>query len=131
MGEGPSDNTHRHSLEDKDDDDDEEGCDAEVWETLSRSFDQVQSVLDQNRLLIQQVNENQQSRIHDNLVKNVSLTREINGNICKVISMYSKLSADFVDIVRRRRAENDGDEKKKEESVDLNLPPSRWNDQFQ
>ncbi|KAJ9698680.1 hypothetical protein PVL29_007643 [Vitis rotundifolia] len=125
MGDGPGDNTHCRSLEDKDEEEEEEGCDAEAWETLSRSFDQVQSVLDQNRLLIQQVNENQQSRIHDNLVKNVSLIREINGNFCKVISIYSKLSADFVDIVRRRRAENDGDEKKKEESVDLNLPLSR------
>ncbi|KAG6792795.1 hypothetical protein POTOM_001954 [Populus tomentosa] len=62
----------------------EEECDVEAWDTLSKSFKQVQSVLDRNRDLIQQVNANHQSKIPDNLVKNVSLIREINGNISKV-----------------------------------------------
>ncbi|KAJ6964445.1 protein EARLY FLOWERING 4-like [Populus alba x Populus x berolinensis] len=61
----------------------EEECDVEAWDTLSKSFKQVQSVLDRNRDLIQQVNANHQSKIPDNLVKNVSLIREINGNISK------------------------------------------------
>lgn len=116
MGDASGEKTHRRSLRDQDKDDDED-CDADAWETLNRDFAQVQSVLDQNRLLIQQVNENHLSRIHDNTVNNVSLIREINSNICKVISTYSKLSADIIEIVRRRRSE-----KKKEDSVDLNLP---------
>ncbi|KAK9279275.1 hypothetical protein L1049_012954 [Liquidambar formosana] len=82
----------------------EEECDVEVWETLSRSFRQVQSVLDQNRALIQQVNENHQSKIHDNLVRNVALIREINGNIFKVTSIYSDLSVNFSNIVHKKRA---------------------------
>ncbi|KAG5248532.1 protein EARLY FLOWERING [Salix suchowensis] len=64
----------------------EEECDVEAWDTLSKSFKQVQSVLDdldRNRDLIQQVNSNHRSKIPDNLVKNVSLIREINGNISK------------------------------------------------
>ncbi|KAJ6948258.1 protein EARLY FLOWERING 4-like [Populus alba x Populus x berolinensis] len=61
----------------------DEECDVEAWDTLSKSFKQVQSVLDRNRDLIQQVNANHQSKIPDNLVKNVSLIREINGNISK------------------------------------------------
>ncbi|KAG6631232.1 uncharacterized protein LOC122291729 isoform X1 [Carya illinoinensis] len=85
-------------------DEDEEECDMEVWETLSQSFFQVQSALDQNRTLIQQVNENHQSRIPDNLAKNVELIREINCNISKVLSIYSDLSVNFSSIVRQRRA---------------------------
>ncbi|KAL7247311.1 hypothetical protein ACSBR2_002263 [Camellia fascicularis] len=93
-------------------DDDEfrgEECDNEAWDTLSKSFRQVQSVLDQNRALIQQVNENHQSKMPDNLVKNVALIREINGNISKVMSLYSDLSVDFSNIVQQRRAINNDD----------------------
>ncbi|THG08394.1 protein EARLY FLOWERING 4-like [Camellia sinensis] len=86
-----------------------EECDNEAWDRLSRSFRQVQSVLDRNRALIQQVNENHQSKMPDNLVKNVALIREINGNISKVMSLYSDLSVDFSNIVQQRRAINNDD----------------------
>ncbi|XP_054818345.1 protein ELF4-LIKE 1-like [Prosopis cineraria] len=64
---------------DDDDTADDEQCDAEVWDKLSLSFRQAQLVLDQNRVLIQQVNENHQSKIPDNLVKNVALIGQINA----------------------------------------------------
>ncbi|KAF5954300.1 hypothetical protein HYC85_007156 [Camellia sinensis] len=86
-----------------------EECDNEAWDRLSKSFRQVQSVLDRNRALIQQVNENHQSKMPDNLVKNVALIREINGNISKVMSLYSDLSVDFSNIVQQRRAINNDD----------------------
>jgi hypothetical protein len=70
----------------------------------------VQSVLDHNRDLIQQVNANHQSKIPDNLVKNVSLIREINGNISKVMSIYSDLSVNFSNIVQERRRVKNGGE---------------------
>ncbi|KAL8129955.1 hypothetical protein V2J09_019110 [Rumex salicifolius] len=79
----------------------DEDCDLEVWKTLSNSFNQVQSLLDQNNLLIQQVNENQQSKIPDNIAKNVALIREINANISKVVSLYSDLSADFSSMIHQ------------------------------
>ncbi|GKU93364.1 hypothetical protein SLEP1_g6962 [Rubroshorea leprosula] len=60
------------------------GGDGEAWSTLSKAFKQVQAVLDQNWDLIQKVNENHRSKIPDNLVKNVALIGEINGNISKV-----------------------------------------------
>ncbi|KAF8010612.1 hypothetical protein BT93_J1299 [Corymbia citriodora subsp. variegata] len=85
-----------------------EGCDAEVWEMLSASFLQVQSVLDRNRVLISQVNENHQSKVPDNLAKNVALIREINGNISKVQSIYSDLSVNFSGVVQQRRALRNG-----------------------
>ncbi|KAI5675000.1 hypothetical protein M9H77_05950 [Catharanthus roseus] len=85
-------------------DEDDEECDAEAWQTLSKSFKEVQSVLDQNRALIQQVNENHQSKIPDNMVKNVALIKEINGNISRVMGIYSDLSLNFTKIVQQRRA---------------------------
>lgn len=81
-----------------------EGCDAEAWEMLTASFKRVQSVLDRNRALISQVNENHQSKVPDNIAKNVALISEINGNISKVLSIYSDLSIDFSEVVHKRRA---------------------------
>ncbi|XP_022156910.1 protein EARLY FLOWERING 4-like [Momordica charantia] len=69
--------------------------DAEVWASFDQTFRQVQSVLDRNRVLIQQVNENHQSRVPSNMVDNVALIQELNGNISKVVSMYSDFSSDF------------------------------------
>ncbi|CAJ1860460.1 unnamed protein product [Sphenostylis stenocarpa] len=79
-----------------------EDGDPEVWATLNKGFRQVQSVLDRNRLLIQQVNENQQSRMHNNMVKNVSLIQELNGNISKVVSLYSDLNSNFTNVCQHR-----------------------------
>ncbi|KAK9913728.1 hypothetical protein M0R45_037537 [Rubus argutus] len=80
--------------------DDDEG---EVWVgNFNRSFRQVQALLDRNRALIQQVNENHQSRIPANMVKNVALIQEINGNISKVVSLYSDLSSDFSSVFHNK-----------------------------
>ncbi|KAM1115344.1 hypothetical protein TB2_038423 [Malus domestica] len=103
---------HRHksrkrrlsAAEERSNDELDQEVDVEVWEALSKSFMQVQSVLDQNRALIQQANDNHQSRAPDDLTRNVSLIREINSNISKVISIYSDLSANFSGIVHQHRA---------------------------
>ncbi|KAK9282891.1 hypothetical protein L1049_011116 [Liquidambar formosana] len=87
--------TYKEGDRGKGEDSEAEVGDREVWKTFSKSFRQVQSVLDRNRVLIQQVNENHQSKIPDNLVKNVALIQEINGNISKVVSLYSDLSSNF------------------------------------
>lgn len=76
---------------------------SEVWESFSKGFLEVQAVLEQNRVLIQQVNENHQSRIPDNLSKNVALIRQINCNISKVASMYSNLSSNFCSSLHQHR----------------------------
>ncbi|KAJ9128683.1 hypothetical protein P3X46_034611 [Hevea brasiliensis] len=95
---------HKHT---SDDDDDDEG-DSEVWATFNSTFRQVQSVLDRNRNLIQQVNENHQSRIPDNMVKNVALIQELNGNISKVVSLYSDLSSNFSATYQQRNGNGSG-----------------------
>ncbi|KAL9259152.1 EARLY FLOWERING 4-like protein [Drosera capensis] len=87
------------------------GSDPAVWSEFERSFSEVQTVLDRNRVLIQQVNENQRSRIADNLVKNVRLIQEINGNIGKVLGLYSDLSESFSGAVNQRRGGGGADSK--------------------
>lgn len=80
---------------------------VEAWKTLSEGFREVQLILDRNRVLIQQVNENHRSKIPDNMVKNVSLIRDINCNITRVTSLYSDLSVDFASRVHQRREINE------------------------
>ncbi|XP_057772480.1 protein EARLY FLOWERING 4-like [Salvia miltiorrhiza] len=91
------------AAEDEEEEDDD-FCDVETWETLSKSFRDVQSVLDRNRRLIQQVNDNHRSKMPHNLAKNVALICEINANMSKVVALYSSLSANLSAIVRQRRA---------------------------
>ncbi|XP_010106262.2 protein EARLY FLOWERING 4 [Morus notabilis] len=81
----------------------EEG-DTELWKGFDQSFRQVQTVLDRNRSLIQQVNENHQSRIPDNMAKNVALIQELNGNISKVVSLYSDLNSNFSTLFNNHRS---------------------------
>ncbi|KDP44774.1 hypothetical protein JCGZ_01274 [Jatropha curcas] len=88
-------------------DDDDEG-DPEVWSTFNSTFREVQSVLDRNRNLIQQVNENHQSRIPDNMAKNVALIQELNGNISKVVNLYSDLSSNFSTTYQQRSGSGSG-----------------------
>ncbi|KAL6131602.1 hypothetical protein ACLB2K_069976 [Fragaria x ananassa] len=86
----------------------EPGPGGEAWvDNFNRSFRQVQAVLDRNRALIQQVNDNHQSRIPANMVKNVALIQEINGNISKVVSLYSDLSSDFSSVFRIKDGDDD------------------------
>jgi len=82
---------------------DAEDGDPEAWQTLNKSFRQVQSVLDRNRAIIQQVNENQQSRMPDNMVKNMGLIQELNENISRVSSLYSDLNSDFTNICHQQQ----------------------------
>ncbi|XP_047946355.1 protein EARLY FLOWERING 4-like [Salvia hispanica] len=95
--------SHRFSDDEEDEDD---LCDVETWEALSKSFGEVQSVLDRNRRLIQQVNDNHRSKLPDNLAKNVALICEINDNMSRVVGLYSGLSATLSAAVRRRREGN-------------------------
>ncbi|KAJ0239970.1 Protein EARLY FLOWERING 4 domain-containing protein [Hirschfeldia incana] len=73
----------------------EEFNDVEVWNTLSNGFKRAQLVLDQNRDLIQRVNDNHLSRIPENVSRNVGLINEINGNISRVMEIYTGLAVDF------------------------------------
>lgn len=80
-----------------------------VWSTFTDSFREVQSILDRNRALIQQVNENHRSKIHENMVTNVALIQEINNNVAKIVAMYSDLSTNFSNVFHQRSSEIDAD----------------------
>lgn len=69
--------------------------DGKVMQGFQKSFVQVQNILDQNRLLINEINQNHESKIPDNLSKNVGLIRELNNNIRRVVDLYSDLSTSF------------------------------------
>ncbi|KAL0441363.1 UNVERIFIED_CONTAM: protein ELF4-LIKE 4 [Sesamum radiatum] len=68
---------------------------GKVLQTFQKNFVQVQSILDQNRLLINQINQNHESKIPDNLTRNVGLIRELNNNIRRVVDLYADLSNSF------------------------------------
>ncbi|XP_077234635.1 protein ELF4-LIKE 4-like [Tasmannia lanceolata] len=69
--------------------------DNKVLQTFQKSFVQVQNILDQNRLLINEINQNHESKIPDNLSRNVGLIRELNNNIRRVVDLYADLSTSF------------------------------------
>ncbi|CAM6120630.1 unnamed protein product [Calypogeia fissa] len=69
-----------------------------AWANFQQSFTQVQYILDHNRLLINEINQNHQSRIPESLSRNVSLTRELNNNITKVVELYANISEDFAKV---------------------------------
>lgn len=69
--------------------------DGKTMQNLQKSFGQVQNILDQNRLLINEINQNHESKIPDNLSRNVALIRELNNNITRVVDHYAGLSTSF------------------------------------
>nr|XP_004507981.1 protein ELF4-LIKE 4-like isoform X2 [Cicer arietinum]XP_004507982.1 protein ELF4-LIKE 4-like isoform X2 [Cicer arietinum]XP_012573362.1 protein ELF4-LIKE 4-like isoform X2 [Cicer arietinum] len=69
--------------------------DGKILQTFQKSFVQVQNILDQNRVLINEINQNHESRIPDNLSRNVGLIRELNNNIRRVAELYADLSTSF------------------------------------
>ncbi|KAE8675964.1 Protein ELF4-LIKE 3 [Hibiscus syriacus] len=70
--------------------------DSKVLQVFQRSFVQVQDILDQNRLLINEINQNHESKVPDNLSRNVGLIKELNNNIRRVVELYADLSTSFV-----------------------------------
>ncbi|XP_010541979.1 PREDICTED: protein ELF4-LIKE 3 [Tarenaya hassleriana] len=69
--------------------------DGKILQTFQKSFVQVQNILDQNKLLINEINKNHESKIPDNLGRNVGLIRELNNNMRRVADLYADLSNNF------------------------------------
>ncbi|CAA3003149.1 Hypothetical predicted protein [Olea europaea subsp. europaea] len=69
--------------------------DGKAVQTFQKNFIQVQNILDQNRVLINEINRNHESKIPDNLSRNVGLIRELNNNIRRVVDLYGHLSTSF------------------------------------
>ncbi|XP_022842526.1 protein ELF4-LIKE 3-like [Olea europaea var. sylvestris] len=69
--------------------------DSQIVHTFQKSFVQVQNIFDQNRLLINEINQNHESKMPDNLSRNVGLIRKLNNNIRTVADLYADLSTNF------------------------------------
>ncbi|CAN8239527.1 unnamed protein product [Cochlearia groenlandica] len=69
--------------------------DGKVLQNFQNRFVQVQDILDQNRILINEINQNHESKQADHLGRNVGLIRELNNNIRTVSSLYGDLSHSF------------------------------------
>eukprot|EP00252_Welwitschia_mirabilis_P011629 TRINITY_DN25952_c0_g1_i2.p1 TRINITY_DN25952_c0_g1~~TRINITY_DN25952_c0_g1_i2.p1 ORF type:complete len:117 (+),score=23.18 TRINITY_DN25952_c0_g1_i2:222-572(+) len=69
--------------------------DGKILQNFHKSFGQVQNLLDQNRIIINEINQNHESKIPDNLSRNVGLIRELNNNIRRVVDLYASLSTTF------------------------------------
>ncbi|CAL0310731.1 unnamed protein product [Lupinus luteus] len=63
--------------------------DSKVEHTFHNSFVQVQNILDQNRVLINEINQNHESKVPYNLSRNVGLIRELNNTIRRVFDLVS------------------------------------------
>ncbi|KAJ7561407.1 hypothetical protein O6H91_03G027400 [Diphasiastrum complanatum] len=63
---------------------------------LQQTFNQVQFLLEHNRLLIKEINRNHRSRIPENLSRNTALINELNGNINRMLCLYAYLSKAFL-----------------------------------
>ncbi|KAG6738175.1 hypothetical protein POTOM_059738 [Populus tomentosa] len=70
--------------------------DSKILQTFQKSFVQVEDILDQNRLLINEINQNQESKIPDKLTRTVGLIKELNSNIRRVVGLYADLSSNFI-----------------------------------
>eukprot|EP00249_Psilotum_nudum_P015557 c25390_g1_i2 orf=108-470(+) len=70
--------------------------DGKVWQTFETCFSETQTILDRNRILINEINQNHDSKLPDNLRRNVTLIRELNSNIARVVELYKNLSTVFV-----------------------------------
>lgn len=66
-------------------------CEAS-WPGFSR-LEAVQKILDRNKLLISEINQNHELRTPESLLRNVTLIRELNGNMAIVVEAYNQLAA--------------------------------------
>ncbi|XXG40768.1 hypothetical protein AAC387_Pa01g1404 [Persea americana] len=81
-------------------------AEGKVLQTFQKSFVEVQSILDQNRLLISEINQNHESKIPHNLTRNIFLIQELNNNIRRVVGLYADLSSSFT---KSMESSSDGD----------------------
>lgn len=66
--------------------------DSKTWSAFVENFNKVQYFLDNNRLLLHEINLNQESKIPESLTRNIQLTRLLNDNISKVVDLYANIS---------------------------------------
>ena len=90
------------------------------WEAINNSFFEVQKILQENKLLIGEINHNQESKMPNNIARNVALIKELNSNMTQVVGLYSNLSSSFVSYIEEEAAQKhkaDNQEKKHSDEI--------------
>lgn len=80
------------------------GGGVKMPQVLQKSFGEVQGILEHNRVLIQEISQNQETRDADGLTRNVALIRELNTNIARVVDLYGDMSGSFARAVAAKKA---------------------------
>ena len=78
------------------------GFDPRAWSGFE-NFNQAQMILDHNRLLINEIKANHDSRLPEGLSRNVTLIRELNSNLNKVSACILPCSLERAQIAGQRR----------------------------
>lgn len=78
---------------------------SSIFSSVSR---QVQFLLDHNVLLINEINLNHEAKIPEGLTRNVTLIRQLNSNINKVVDLYASLSSNFSNVFENLQEVNSG-----------------------
>ena len=68
---------------------------SQVWPAVQQ-FQDVQDILDRNRVLIAEINHNQQLGTNVALERNVPMLKELNTNIARVVELYQGAADSFV-----------------------------------
>lgn len=73
------------------------GGGANLRQVMHNGFGEAQGIFERNRMLIQEISQNQETGDADNkkLTRNVALIREINTNVARVVDLYGDLSGRF------------------------------------
>ncbi|PUZ70606.1 hypothetical protein GQ55_2G245900 [Panicum hallii var. hallii] len=80
------------------------GGGAKPPQALPKSIGEVRGILEHNRVLIQEISQNQETRDANGLTRNVSLIRELNTNIARVVDLYGELSSCYAHAVAAKKA---------------------------
>ena len=80
--------------------------DGRIIQAFQKNLLQAQDILDQNRLLINEINQNHLSNMPQNLSRNVGLIKELNNNIRRVVDLYAALSNSCL---KSQEASSEGD----------------------
>ncbi|KAK9824604.1 hypothetical protein WJX72_011668 [[Myrmecia] bisecta] len=84
-----------------------EGLESKTAWPGFEKFSTVQDILDHNKILINEINANHESRLPEALARNVLLIRELNNNVAKVVELYKELSESFMQLGQEMPTQND------------------------
>eukprot|EP00246_Nothoceros_aenigmaticus_P006099 TRINITY_DN18863_c0_g1_i1.p1 TRINITY_DN18863_c0_g1~~TRINITY_DN18863_c0_g1_i1.p1 ORF type:complete len:143 (+),score=30.71 TRINITY_DN18863_c0_g1_i1:117-545(+) len=86
---------------------------------MRSKFDQVDMMLDHNRMLIGEINRNHEQGIPEGITRNASLIGQLNRNIKEVVEFYAEISTSFATLFPDAGNNQDvGDINAKEEQLE-------------